>query len=42
MYFSDQFSLFKSFNNYFQILIFIPAERANCWEHLDVIISVKN
>ena len=35
--FSNQFSLFKSFSNYFQILIFIPVERSNCWDHLDVI-----
>ena len=34
--FRNQFSLFKEFN-YFRMLIFIPAERADCWEHLDTI-----
>ena len=31
--FRKQFSLFRSLNNYFRILIFIPVERANCWKH---------
>ena len=32
--FRNEFSLFRSFNNYFWKLIFIPVERANCWELL--------
>ena len=31
------FSLYKSFSNYFQILIFILVDRNVCWEHLGII-----
>ena len=34
--FRDQFSLFRSHNNYFRILIFISITRANCWKHLNI------
>lgn len=39
--FRNHFTLYKSFSSYFEILIFILIDRADCLEHLDVLFLVR-
>ena len=34
--FRNQFSLYKSYSSYFRILIFILADRVECWGYLPI------